>query len=167
MESNNDFFVQVALWSQVAGAVVFLVVLILLFRKYLIPAVDANEKARNAQIAEGEARRTRMQADASKARGEIETADRDATEIRSRVEHATERDRAHTLDEAKAEGERLVRNAEGELERARLAARDRLRIELIEKALQKARAQASGRVSDATNKALVDATVDDLARGKA
>jgi F-type H+-transporting ATPase subunit b len=167
MESTNNFFVQVALWSQVAGAVAFLVVLVVMFRKFLIPAVDANEKARNAQIAEAEARRTRVQSDAAKARGEIEAADRDAAEIRARAQHSTERDRAHALEEAKAEGERLVRNAEGELERARLAARDRLRIELIEKALRKARAQASGRVSDAVNAALVETTVADLTRGKA
>jgi|SRR5947209_1822131 len=167
MESNNAFFVQVALWSQVAGSVAFLIVLILMFRKYMIPAVLANQAARNAQLAEAEARRVRVQTEAAQARGEIEAADRDAAEIRNRVARVTERDRAHALDEAKAEGERLVRNAEGELERARLAARDRLRIELIEKALAKARAQAAGRVSDGVNKALVDATVDDLARGKA
>ena len=166
MESNNAFFVQVALWSQVAGSVAFLIVLILLFRKYLIPAVQANQNARNAQLAEAEARRTRLQTEAAHARGEIEAADRDAAEIRNRVARVIERDHAHAVDEAKAEGERLVRNAEGELERARLAARDRLRIELIEKALAKARAQASGRVSDAVNKSLVDATVDDLARGR-
>ena len=65
MESTNAFFVQVALWSQVAGAVAFLVVLVVMFRKFLIPAVDANEEARNAQIAEAEARRTRVQADAA------------------------------------------------------------------------------------------------------
>ena len=167
MEGNNAFFEHVALWSQVAGSVAFLLVLILLFRKYLIPAVIANQAARNAQLAEAEARRTRIQTEAAQARGEIEAADRDAAEIRNRVARVTQRDRARALDEAKAEGERLVRNAEGELERARLAARDRLRIELIEKALAKARAQASGRVSDSVNKALVDATVDDLARGKA
>ncbi|HWT04286.1 MAG TPA: hypothetical protein VN224_00885 [Xanthomonadales bacterium] len=167
MESNNAFFVQVALWSQVAGSVAFLVVLVLLFRKYMIPAVLANQVARNAQLAETEARRTRIQTEAAHARGEIEAADRDAAEIRNRVARMTEHDRARAVEEAKAEGERLVRNAEGELERARLAARDRLRIELIEKALAKARAQAPGRVSDAVNKALVEATVDDLARGKA
>jgi len=166
MESNNAFFVQVALWSQVAGSVAFLVVLILLFRKYLIPAVLANQAARNAQLAEAEARRTRIQTEAAQARGEIEAADRDAAEIRNRVARVTERDRAHATDEANAEGERLIRNAEGELERARLAARDRLRIEMIEKALAKARAQAPGRVSDAVNKALVEHTVDDLARGR-
>lgn len=166
MESNNTFFVQVALWSQVAGSVAFLLVLIVMFRKYLIPAVVANQAARNAQLAEAEARRMRVQTEAAHARGEIEAADRDAAEIRSRVARVTERDRAHAIDEAKAEGERLVRNAQGELERARLAARDRLRIELIEKALAKARAQAAGRVSDDVNKALVGATVDDLTRGK-
>ena len=167
MESTNTFFVQVALWSQVAGSVAFLIVLIVLFRKFMIPAVLANQAARNAQLAETEARRSRIQTEAAQARGEIEAADRDAAEIRNRVAHATERDRAHALDEAKAEGERLVRNAEGELERARIAARDRLRIELIEKALRKARAQASGRVSDAVNTALVETTVADLTRGKA
>ena len=166
MESNNAFFVQVALWSQVAGAVAFLLALILLFRKYMIPAVIANQAARNAQLAEAEARRTRVQTEAAHARGEIEAADRDAAEIRNRVARVTERDRTHAIDEAKAEGERLVRNAEGELERARLAARDRLRIELIEKALAKARAQAPGRVSDAVNTSLVNGTVDDLTRGK-
>jgi F-type H+-transporting ATPase subunit b len=166
VESNNAFFVQVALWSQVAGSVAFLIVLILLFRKYLIPAVQANQKARNAQLAEAEARRTRIQTEASQARGEIEAADRDAAEIRNRVARVVERDHAHAVDEAKAEGERLVRNAEGELERARLAARDRLRVELIEKALAKARAQAAGRVSDAVNTALVETTVADLARGR-
>jgi len=38
--------------------------------------------------------------------------------------------------EAQAEGERLVRNAEGELERGRLAARDLLRDELLSQAVQ-------------------------------
>jgi F-type H+-transporting ATPase subunit b len=167
MEGHNAMFEQIALWSQVAGSVAFAIVLVLMFRKYLIPAVKANQDARNAQLADAEARRARIQAEAGKARGEIEAADRDAAEIRSRVERVTERDRTHMLDEAKAEGERLVRNAEGELERARLAARDRLRVELIEKALAKARADAAGRVSGAVNQALVEATVADLTRGKA
>src|ERR1700676_2669513 len=123
MESNNAFFVQVALWSQVAGSVAFLIVLILLFRKYLIPAVLANQAARNSQRAAAETRGKRMQPEASTPRAEIEAADRDAAEIRNRVEHAIELDRAHALDEANAEGARLVRNAGAELSRARRAAR--------------------------------------------
>jgi F-type H+-transporting ATPase subunit b len=165
METTNHFFESVALWSQVLGAVVFLIVLILLFRKYLIPAVEANERARNAEIAEAEARRERVRAEAAAARGEVESAQRDAAEIRARVETIVRREHDQLTAEARADGERMVRNAEGELERARMAARDRLRIELIEKALLRARAQAAGRVDERTNARLVNETVDDLSRG--
>jgi F0F1-type ATP synthase membrane subunit b/b' len=167
MSAEDAFFETVALWSQVAGAIVFLVVLILLFRKYLIPAVVANEQARNAEIVDAEKRLARMRADAAKARVEVEVADRDAAEILSRVERIAARDRAHVLAAANAEGDRLVRNAEGELDRARLVARDRLRIEFIEKALAQARAEAPARVDAAMNSELVRRTVDDLARGNA
>ncbi len=166
METTNRFFESVALWSQVLGAVVFLIVLILLFRKYLIPAVEANERARNAEIAEAEARRERVRAEAGTARAEVEGAQRDAAEIRARVETVVEREHDQLVAEARADGERMVRNAQGELERARMAARDRLRIELIEKALLQARAQAAGRVDERTNTRLVNETVDDLSRGK-
>jgi len=166
MESHNPFFESVALWSQVLGAIVFLIALILLFRKYLVPAVEANEKARNAEIAQAEARRERVRAEAAAARGEVESAQRDAAEIRARVNVIVNREREHLLAEAKADGERMVRNAEGELERARMAARDRLRIELIEKALLQARAQAASRVDERTNARLVNETVADLSRGK-
>ncbi|MEA2663684.1 MAG: hypothetical protein QOI11_628 [Candidatus Eremiobacteraeota bacterium] len=167
MESTNGFFESVALWSQVLGALVFLAVLILLFRKYLVPAVEANEKARNAEIAEGEARRERIKAEAAAARAEVERAQHEAEEIRSRAAAFGQREREHLLAEARADGERIVRNAEGELERARLAARDRLRVELIEKALVRARAEAPGRVDPSLNARLVDETVADLTRGKA
>ena len=153
--------------SQIVGAVIFLIVAIWIWNKYIAPGVKAYQASKNAELAEAEARRERLRADVATAQDEIGRADLDAAEIRNRVARATERDRARALDEAKAEGERIVRNAEGELERARLAARDRLRVELIEKALAKARADASGRVSGAVNQALVEATVADLTRGKA
>ncbi len=61
----------------------------------------------------------------------------------------------------------MVRNAEGELERARLAARDRLRIELIEKALLAGpRRRPPAGSTTRTNTRLVNETVDDLSRGK-
>ena len=166
MEHGSGFFDAVALWSQVLGAVVFLIVLILLFRKYLIPAVEANERARNAEIAESEARRERVRAEAAAARAEVEGAQRDAAEIRARVDTVVKREHDQLVAEAQADGERMVRNAQGELERARMAARDRLRVELIEKALLQARAQAAGRVDARTNTRLVNETVDDLSRGK-
>ena len=165
MDAERTFFEQVALWSQVFGAVAFLIVLVVMFRKYLIPAVIANQKARNAELAEAEARRARIQADAAKARAEVEHAERDAAEIRNRIERVTKRNHAHIIAEAEAEGLRILHNAEGELDRARHAARVRLRIEFIEKALAKARAEAPGRVSEPIDESLVRTTVDDLARG--
>jgi F0F1-type ATP synthase membrane subunit b/b' len=164
---DAHFFEAVALWSQVAGAAAFLVALVLLFRKYVIPAVAANERARNAEITGAESRRAALQAELAKARADLERADRDAAEIRSRLMEQIERTRAQLKAEAQADGERLVHNAEGELDRARLAARDRLRIEFIQRALAKARRDAAGRVSDATNERLVARTVDDLVRGSA
>ena len=165
MSAEDAFFETVALWSQVAGAVAFLVVLVLLFRKYLIPAVKANEQARNAEIVDAEKRLARMREDCARARNEVETADRDAAEILSRVERVVAHDREHALAEATAEGDRLVRNAQGELARARLVARDRLRIEFIEKALARARAEAPAGLDAGLNAELVQRTVDDLVRG--
>jgi F0F1-type ATP synthase membrane subunit b/b' len=166
MEGNN-IFQQIALWSQVAGAIAFLVVVVLLFRKYLMPAVKANQEARNAEIAEAEARCERLKAELAKAKADLERAELDAAEIRSRVASIEKREREKVLADATHEGERLVTNAQGELARARMAAMDRLRIELIEKALQKARAEAAARVDDATNSRLVEEVVEDLTRGKA
>ena len=156
-----------AMWSQIVGAVVFLIVAVLIWRKYIAPGVKAYQAAKNAELAEAEARRDRIRADAAAAHAEIDAADADAGMIRERAASAAEHERVKTLEEAAAEAARIVRNAEGELERARLAARDRLRIEFIEKALAKARAEAPQRVGDGIDKKLVEETIADLTRGKA
>ena len=152
--------------SQIVGAVVFVVVAVLIWNKYIAPGVKAYQASKNAELAEAEARRERMRAAATDAPAEIGRADADAAEIRARVASATARDRERALEEAKHEAGRIVHNADGELERARLAARDRLRVEFIEKALAKARAEAPRRIDDAANARLVSETVSDLARGK-
>jgi F0F1-type ATP synthase membrane subunit b/b' len=153
--------------SQIVGAVVFVIAMVLIWNRFIAHAVKSYQQSKNAELAEAEGRRERMRADVAAARAEIEHADADARTIRERIDAATARERAKTLEEAQAEADRVIRNAAGELERARLAARDRLRIEFIEKALAKARAEAPARLSDATNTALVNATVDDLTRGRA
>lgn len=150
--------------SQIVGAIVFLIAVILIWNKWIAPGVKAYQAAKNAELTEAESRRERIRADLGTARSELERADDDAREIRARGELVVKRDRERALQEAHTEAERIVRNAEGELERARLAARDRLRIEFIEKALAKARAEAPARVSDATNTALVESTVSDLVK---
>jgi F0F1-type ATP synthase membrane subunit b/b' len=155
-----------AVASQIAGAVIFVVAAIVIWNKYIAPGVKAYQAAKNAELAEAESRRERMRADVGAARSEVETAEAAARVIRERVEAAAAADRAKTLEDAQHEAERIVHNAEGELERARLAARDRLRVEFIVKALAKARAEAHARVSGATNTALVERTIADLVRGK-
>ena len=152
--------------SQIVGAIVFLIVAVLVWNRFIAPAVKAYTAAKNAELAEAESRREHMRADVAAARGEIETAEADAKMMAERAQLAVQRDRAKAIDDAQHEAERIVRNAEGELDRARMAARDRLRVEFIEKALAKARADATARVTDAANATLVRAVVDDLVRGK-
>jgi len=156
-----------AMGSQIVGAIIFVIAVILIWNKYIAPAVKAYQESKNAEVTEAESRRERMRADVAAARAEAERAEADAREITLRAEVTAKREHDKAVEEAKADAERVVRNAEGELERARLAARDRLRIEFIEKALAKARADAPARVSDETNKKLVETTLADLVRGKA
>jgi F0F1-type ATP synthase membrane subunit b/b' len=165
--SDPALFEKIALWSQVAGAVAFAIVLVLLFRRFLIPAVDANERARNAELINAETRRDQLRAEAEKARAAISDAERDAQNIQARAHADAQSERESLLAEVQSEGERLLRNAEGELQRARFTARDRLRIEFIEKALAKARAEAAGRLDDDANERLVNETVETLVRGAA
>lgn len=152
--------------SQIAGAVIFLALAVVLWNKFLAPAVKSYTASKNAEIRESEERRERMKRDLAAAQAEVTTAEADAGEIRARIEVVANRERTQSLENAKTEAERIVRNAEGELNRARMSARDRLRIEFIEKALLKARAEAASRVDASTNARLVNATVDDLAKGK-
>jgi F0F1-type ATP synthase membrane subunit b/b' len=152
--------------SQIVGAIVFLIAIVLIWNKWIAPGVKAYQQAKNAELAEAEARRTQMRQDVEAARAEIARADDDCREIRARIDTVIDRDKRKTIEDAQHEAERIVRNAEGELERARLAARDRLRIEFIEKALAKARADAAARVTPATDRALVESTLNDLAGGR-
>lgn len=153
-----------AIISQMAGAVIFVLVAFWMFNKWIQPAIVAYQAAKNAELADAETRREQMKASCAAARAEIEQAEADATEIRARVASAVGRERSHALDAAQAEAHRVVRNAEGELERARLAARDRLRIEFIDKALARARDEAARRIDAAAEERLVEATVGDVLR---
>jgi F-type H+-transporting ATPase subunit b len=158
---------QLAIYSQFAGAIIFVIVTIWLFRKFVAPALAKYEAAQNALLSEAEARREKMKADVSAARGEVETAATEAGSIEQRAtaDAAAEHDRI--VAAAKDDAARIVRNAEGELERARMSARAALRDELVRKALESARAAASARVDTQTNARLVGATIDNVERERA
>ena len=108
-----------------------------------------------------------MRSEADEARADAEQAEAEARTIGERAKSDADAERKRILAEAQEESERLVRNANGEIARARMAARDRLRIEFIEKALIRARSQAADTLDDAANESLIEETVDTLVRGAA
>ena len=153
---------QVAVWSQVISAVLFIVVMVWVWGKFIQPAVLAAQENHNKQLAESERHRDEAKASLEALRGEIAGAQRDAELIRARAAEQGAREKDATIAEARDAGERAVRNAAGELDRARLAARDQLRVELLERALQAAQTKAAQRVDGAVNAKLVNTFVSSI-----
>jgi len=157
----------IAQWSEIIGGIAFIIVAVWLFRKYALPAVRSGEISRNADLENAERRRTELRTEVEAARAELDRATVEADAIASRAQGDAQRLRDTIVSEGRREGARLIVNAQGELERGRIAARDQLRIEFIEKALLRARELASAQIDDAMNARLVEKTVDDLTAGKA
>jgi F0F1-type ATP synthase membrane subunit b/b' len=155
----------IAQYSEIIGGFAFLIVAIWLFRKFALPAVRAGEISRNSDLVNTEHRREELRDEVSEARGEVEAADRDALAIAARAETDARHERESIIEAARREGLRLLQNARLELERGRIAGRDKLRIEFIEQALNRARQLAAEQLSDAGNARLVAKTVDDLTVG--
>ncbi len=165
MADKVAFFEALARRSEVGGGVAFLIAAYLLFRKFMLPMVEGAAVARNADLVNAERRREQLRSDVSAARAHLEEVSREALSIRERGRADAQRERERIVAEGHAEGTRLLLNARGELERGRIVARDQLRIELIERALARARTIASEKVDDALNSRLVARTVDELAGG--
>jgi F0F1-type ATP synthase membrane subunit b/b' len=159
-------YVNLAQYSEVVGGFAFVVAAVVLFRKFVLPAVRAGEIARNADLVNAERRRDVLREEVVEARAEVEAADRDAQAIAARAESDARHERETIVSDARREGLRLLQNAQGELERARIAARDKLRIAFIERALNRARVLAAEQLSDDGDARLVHKTVDDLTAGK-
>ncbi len=158
----DPFYESLARWSQILGALAFVAVLVYLFRKFLAPAVTAAETAKNAEIEDMERRRAVAQADLETARRETaDTASR-AASIRQRGDHDAASERERILAEAHADGERSLVNAEGELVRGRASANERLRLRILERALDIAREGAAKRVDAATNDRIIASVIDSI-----
>jgi len=152
----------IAQYSEIIGGFAFLIVAIWLFRKFALPAVRAGEVSRNSDLVNTEHRREQLRDEVAEARGAVESADRDALAILARAETDARHEHETIVAAARREGLRLVHNARGELDRGRIAGRDKLRIEFIEKALNRARELATQQLSVAADTRLVAKTVDDL-----
>lgn len=154
---NQDaFYVQIAIWSQVVSAALFLGVLGWLWFKYIQPAILSAQDRHNKQIAQAERHRDEAKATLEMLRSEIGGAQHDAELIRQRADAQAKREHDAAVAEAREAGERAVHGAQAEFARALAAARDRLRIEMLEKALARAREDAAGRVDERANAEIVD-----------
>jgi F0F1-type ATP synthase membrane subunit b/b' len=162
MDVAPTFYEQLAQWSEIVGGFAFVVAAVLLFQKYVLPAVRTAQVASNADLVNAEARREALKTDVVRARAELEAADRDAQAIRARAAADAGSERERLVAEARADGERAVTNAQGELGRARLVAQAHLRAEFLERALALARQKAAARIDPATNARLVSSTVATL-----
>jgi F0F1-type ATP synthase membrane subunit b/b' len=152
----------IAFWSQIAAFVAFVIGIVWVWKRFMEPAVITAKDASNRSIAEAERHREEAVAALDVLREEISGAEQDGQAIRQRAADQARREHGAAIAEAKEAGERQIRNAEGELDRARLASRDRLREEILDRALATARAQAAGRVDAAVNAMLVDRFIDGL-----
>jgi F0F1-type ATP synthase membrane subunit b/b' len=155
----------IAQYSEIIGGFAFLIVAIWLFRKFVLPAVRAGEISRNSDLVNTEHRREQLREEVAEARGEVEAADRDALAIAARAETDARHEHETIVADARREGLRLIQNARGELDRGRIAGRDKLRIEFIEKSLNRARELAGQQLSEAGDARLVAKTVNDLTAG--
>ena len=160
--SEERLYLEVAVWSQVVSAILFIGALVFIWNKWIVPVVMAAQVRSNAQIAESERHRDEAKGALGALREEIDSARRDAELIGQRAELHAQRERQTTLKDATEAGERALRDAGGELERARAAARLRLRDELLERALQIARHEAVRRVGPALDSRLVERFVGSL-----
>jgi F0F1-type ATP synthase membrane subunit b/b' len=154
----------IAEWSQVFSAILFLAVLVWMWVKFIQPAVLAAQAAQNARINEAERHRDEAKAALEGLQREIGVAQQDALAIKDRIASLVAAEREAVLREAREAGERALRDAEGELARARAAARGRLRDELVEKALGLARENAARRIDAAADKKLATSFVQSLKR---
>ena len=164
--SQNQLYLQIAIWSQVVSSVVFLAALVFMWFKWLQPFVLAQQERSNQQIAEAERHRNEAKAALDALREEIDGAHLDATLIEQRAGEQAIHERQAVIAEANEAGERILHNAHGELERTRAAARQRLRGEFVEKALALARGDAGSRIDEPANVKLVDRFVTTLERGR-
>ncbi|MGA3038532.1 MAG: hypothetical protein ABSE64_13720 [Vulcanimicrobiaceae bacterium] len=154
----------IALWSQVIAAVAFAALIVYGFIRFLTPSIERTTAAKNDEIRENEKRRNDAVERVAAARAEIAEATTDSARIKEHIERDARREGAIIVATAHSEAQRLVRNAHADYERSRVAARDRLRVEMIDKALAAARKTVLGRIDEKAEATLVGRFIDDLER---
>lgn len=157
-------YVRIAEYSQIASSVLFLAVMIWIWVKLIQPAVLTAQQNANARIAQAERHRDEAKAALAGLQADIDAAHGDAQRMKDRVATQSQAEREAVLREAREAGERAVTNAQGEMGRARAAARAQYRDELLERALSMARAQAETRVDATVNQRILSSFLASLER---
>lgn len=160
--NDSQLYLHIALWSQIVSSIVFIGLLIYMWNRWLMPVVLAAQERSNRRIAEAERHRDEVKGALSALRQEIETAHHDATLTADRAGRRAQHERELLVSEATEAGERALTDAGRELERARAAARHRLRDEMLERALKVAREDAARRVGPDFDARFVNRFTGDL-----
>ncbi|HVS46788.1 MAG TPA: hypothetical protein VMS32_08985 [Verrucomicrobiae bacterium] len=162
-----SFYEKVSVASQFFSAIAFAAVMVWLWIKNIAPAIQSAQENENKQIALTELHLEESKQAVGLLQREIDGAARDADAIRKRATELAAFERDAALTEAKESGERTVRNASGELDRARASGRDRLRTELVDRALEIARSRATLRVDAPTDAKLIQSFVASVEKNNA
>lgn len=160
--SASQLYFHIAVWSQIASSIFFIAALTFIWFKWLMPVFLAAQERSNRQILEAERHRDEVKGALEALREEIGSARHDAQLIEQRASQHAEHDRELSRKEATEAGERALADANRELERARVAARHRLRDEMLEAALKLARESATQRVDADLDARFVDRFTDSL-----
>ncbi len=160
--SQDRLYLAIAVWSQVASSILFIAALAFIWFRWLMPVLMSAQERSNRQIAEAERHRDEVKGALGALHEEIESAHRDAELIAQRAELHARREGESMRSEATEAGERALRDAEGELGRAREVARQRLRDDLVARALAVARGDATARVGPTLDSRLIERFVDSL-----
>lgn len=166
--NETQLYIHLALWSQIISSIVFIGVLVYMWFRWIMPVVLAAQERSNRQIADAERHRDEVKGALETLRSEIETARHDAELIAQRAASRAEHERELVLKEATEAGERALADASRELERARTAARYRLRDEMLARALDLARDEARARVGPELDAAFIErfaGSLEHAARG--
>lgn len=144
--TDAQFYIKLALWSQIVSSIVFIAVLVFMWIRWIVPVVMAAQERSNRQIADAERHRDEVKGALEALHAEIETARHDAQLIGERAASRAEHERELLVKETAEAGERTLADANRELERALAAARLRLRDEILARALDLAHHEAKARV---------------------
>lgn len=161
------FYEKVSVASQFFSAILFALIMVWMWIKFIAPALKVAQDNENKQIALTELHLEESKAALDQLRQENQGAARDAEAIRKRAAELAAYERDIALAEAKESGERVLHNAAGELDRARAAGRERLRTELVDRVLGIARARAIQRVDGATDAKLIASFVASVEKSNA